>query len=88
MLKMREIISQTLNLFNLKNTIIVWHQESEQKRKWGFKYNSTFCRQIGCVCASEAGSQLSCVLEAMDAATAADWYLPETLVVIIVLLTT
>ena len=47
---------------------------SLQKGKWGFKYNSELCKEIGRVCVSEAGSQLSCVLEAVDAATAVDTY--------------
>ena len=39
-----------------------------------FIYNSEFWKEIGGVCVSEVGSQLSCVLKAVDAATEVDTY--------------
>ena len=53
------------------------HQKFEKNSKLGLIYNSELRREIGGVCASEANSQLSCVLEAVDAATEVE-YLPET----------
>ena len=49
-------------------------QKFERKGKLRFIYNSELCKEIGHVCVSEAGSQLSCVLEAVDAATEVDTY--------------
>ena len=53
------------------------HQKFEKKLQAGVIYNSELRREIGGVCVSEANSQLSCVLEAVDAATEVE-YLPET----------
>ena len=53
------------------------HQKFEKNAKLGLIYYSELRREIGGVCVSEANSQLSCVLEAMDAATEVE-YLPET----------
>ena len=39
-----------------------------------FIYNSELRKEIGHVCVSETDSQLSCVFEAVDAATAIDTY--------------
>ena len=59
------------------------HQKFEKNSKLGLIYNSELQREIGGVCASEANSQLSCVLEAVDAATKVD-ILTRDLVMIIV----
>ena len=50
------------------------HQKFERKGKPRFIYNSELRKEIGPVCANEVGSQLSCVLEAVDAATEVDTY--------------
>ena len=50
------------------------HQKFEKKLQAGVIYNSELQREIGGVCESEANSQLSCVLEAVDAATKVDTY--------------
>ena len=50
------------------------HQKFKKNGKPGLIYNSELRREIGGVCASEVNSQLSCVLEAVDAATEADTY--------------
>ena len=52
----------------------MWHQKFEKNCKLRFIYNSELRKEIGGVCASEANSQLSCVLEAVDAATKVDTY--------------
>ena len=59
------------------------HQKFEKNGKPGLIYNSELQREIEGVCASEANSQLSCVLEAVNAATEVD-ILTRDLVVIIV----
>ena len=59
------------------------HQKFEKNGKLGLIYNSELQREIGGVCASEVNSQLSCVLEAVDAATEVH-ILTTDLVVIIV----
>ena len=48
----------------------------EIREKWQAEviYNSELRTEIGGVCVSEANSQLSCVLEAVDAATEVDTY--------------
>ena len=61
----------------------MWHQKFKKNGKPGLIYNSELQREIGGVCVSEANSQLSCVLEAVDAATEVD-ILTTDLVVIIV----
>ena len=52
----------------------MWHQKFEKNGKPRFIYNSELRKEIGGVCASETNSQLSCTLEAMDAATEVDTY--------------
>ena len=52
----------------------MWHQKFEKNGKPRLIYNSELRKEIGGVCASEANSQLSCVLEAVDAATEVDTY--------------
>ena len=58
----------------LKNGKKALHQKFEKKGKLRFICNSGLRKEIGRVCASETGSQLSCVLKAMNAAAAIDTY--------------
>ena len=51
----------------------MWHQKFEKNGKPRLIYNSELRKEIG-VCASEANSQLSCVLETVDAAAEVDTY--------------
>ena len=63
-----------IKLLYFKKYRKIQHQKFEKNGKLGLIYNSELRREIGGVCASEANSQLSCVLKAMDAATEVDTY--------------
>ena len=63
-----------VKFIKLKKRKKAQHQKFERKGKQRFICNSELRKEIGCVCASEAGSQLSCVLKAMNAAAAVNTY--------------